>query len=264
MASPLAVPGAILQCKECGMWFKAISALNSIEQAYDQQYGEDAALSPYMHSTATHAFLRRVLKQAKPQTGSTQPMLLDIGCGTGTMLEEAQTLGYVPEGIELCHDLAAIARKKGFSVRQGNAMGLNETEKYDVVTAMDIIEHISSPLTLLRAIHQSLKPGGELVVYTPNHRGAVVILAKILATVGVDFAFRNIFGGNHVCFFDDYTLTAALRAADFQIRGMWKFPYDPRRPGMRVSLANLAIIRAVEELGRPFGAVFRMIVFARK
>jgi len=246
------------------MWFKAISSLDSIKQAYDQEYSENAALSPYMNSTATHSFLRKMLKQVTYQTGSTQPILLDIGCGTGTMLEEAQALGYTPEGIELCRGLADIAHKKGFSVHHGNAMDLNETEKYDVVTAMDIIEHIPSPLTLLRAVHQSLKPGGELVIYTPNHRGAVVILAKMLVRVGVDFAFRNIFGSNHVCFFDDCTLAAALNSAGFKVRSMWKFPYDPRRPGMRMSLANLVIIRAVEELGRPFGAVFRMIAFARK
>jgi hypothetical protein len=86
----------------------------------------------------------------------------------------------------------------------------------------------------------------------------------MLAKVGVDFAFRNVFGGNHVCFFDNSTLAAALSSAGFKVRSIWKFPYDPRRPGMRISLANLVIIRVVEELGRPFGAVFRMIAFARK
>lgn len=261
--SPIAVPGAILRCRTCGMWFKAAS-LDSIEQAYSPPYAENASLAHYMNSTMAHAFFHKVLKRVNCQTGSAHPVLLDIGCGTGTMLEEAQALGYAPEGIEICHGLADVARKKGFLIHHGNAMELDEIEKYDVVTAMDIIEHIMSPLTLLRVVNQSLKPGGELVVYTPNHRSAIVFLARALARGGVDFAFRNIFGDNHVCFFDDHTLTTALVSTGFEVRTMRKFPYDPQRPGMRISPAKLCIIRAVEELGRPFGAVFRMIAFAQK
>jgi 2-polyprenyl-3-methyl-5-hydroxy-6-metoxy-1,4-benzoquinol methylase len=263
MPDPNAIPGAILRCNACGMWFKGASS-EAIEQAYDQQYAKEAASSSYMGGAVTHTFLRSTLTKIHYRTGASRPVLLDIGCGTGSMLEEARALGYLSEGIELSHDLADIARKKGFMVREQNAMDLDDAEKYDVVTAMDIIEHLPRPLALLRAAHRSLKPGGELVVYTPNHRGAVVLLAKGLASMGVDFAFRNIFGGNHVCFFDDRTLADALKSTGFTIRRMWKFPYDPRRPGMKVSPINLAVIRTIEELGRPFGAVFRMVAFARK
>jgi 2-polyprenyl-3-methyl-5-hydroxy-6-metoxy-1,4-benzoquinol methylase len=217
-----------------------------------------------MNSPSTRSFFSAALNRVRLPNGAAPPRLLDIGCGSGTMLEEARALGYECEGIELCDHLAEVARQKGFLVHTRDAAELDVQERYDIVTAMDIIEHLPSPLDLLRAVHRSLKPGGEVVVYTPNHRGAVVVLAKLLAALGSDYAFRNIFGGNHLCFFDDRTLPAALQATGFRVRKLWRFPYDPRRPGMPVSLASLCVVRAVEELGRPFGAVFRMVAYAQK
>jgi 2-polyprenyl-6-hydroxyphenyl methylase / 3-demethylubiquinone-9 3-methyltransferase len=153
-------------------------------------------------------------------------------------------LGYEAEGIELCSELAEITRVKNFNVRSAPDMELDDPEKYDVVTAKDIIEHIPDPLALLRAAHRSLKSGLELIVYTPNHRAAVVTLAKLLAAGGLDFAFRNVFGGNHVYFLDDRTLMKSLRSTGFHVRDMWTFPYDARRPGMEVSPLYLRGLRS--------------------
>ena len=43
---------------------------------------------------------------------------------------------------------------------------------------LDVIEHVTEPLKLLATARRLLKPGGRLVVYTPNHRGAIVVLAR--------------------------------------------------------------------------------------
>jgi 2-polyprenyl-3-methyl-5-hydroxy-6-metoxy-1,4-benzoquinol methylase len=246
------------------MLYKGIISPESIENAYEGEYASTAKSETYMSSDVTRRFFRKVLKQINSERISYRPKLLDIGTGMGTLLEEAQSLGYDPEGIELCPELADIARQKGLKVHHMNAMCLNEPEKYDVITMMDIIEHIPHPVALLRVLHRNLKPGGKLVVYTPNHRGAIVILAKLMAKIGMNFAIHEIFGGNHVCFFDDHTLPAALHSVGFKMRYLWKFPYDPNRPGQKVSLVNLAIVTAVEWLGRPFGLVFRMVAYAQK
>jgi len=261
---PTSVHGAIIRCADCSMWFKAVPSQNAIEEAYGEHYsGSEEALA-YFGSPAARSFFRKVLAKIEPATNVATPKLLDIGCGPGTLLEEARSLGFDAEGLELCGPLAELARGKGFQVHQANACELQEDAKYDVITAMDIIEHVPDPVGLLKSMYRGLKSGGELVIYTPNHRGAVVVLAKALAKVGFSYPYRNIFGGNHVCFFDDRSLLRALASVGFPVRMLWKFPYDPRRPGQKVSLASLAVVRAAEELGRPFGAMFRMIAFARK
>src|SRR5207248_700328 len=102
------------------------------------------------------------------------------------------------------------ARAKGLKVRQASAENLDDVETFDVITMLDIIEHLPDPLRVLQAAHRALKPGGELVVYTPNHRAAVVGLAKTLHAMGIRSPVREIFGRNHICFFDDRSLAIAL------------------------------------------------------
>src|SRR5262249_19284230 len=108
-----------------------------------------------------------------------------------------------------------------------------------------------------------LSPNGELVVFTPNHRAAVVLLARALYGLGLKFAVREIFGSNHVGFFDDRTLSAALQRAGFVTRKLDLFPYDPSRPGQYVSPVSLAAVTVVERLGQPFGRMFRMLAYAQ-
>ncbi|MFQ5654511.1 MAG: class I SAM-dependent methyltransferase [Planctomycetota bacterium] len=258
------VPGWIVRCGGCGMWFKRVTGLDSPALAYGDEFAGAVESSAYMDGAAARGFFRRALQGIEPETGTVRPRLLDIGSGTGTLLEEAAGLGYRAEGIELSERLAERAREKGLQVRCLAGEELDATEEYDVVTMMDLIEHVTDPLELLRRAFRSLKPGGELVVYTPNHGAAVVLLARLLARARLDLAIREIFGRNHVCFFDAQTLVSALNRAEFELRRMWRFPYDPRRPGGEISLASLALVSAVEWMGRPFGRVFRMVAFARR
>jgi hypothetical protein len=86
----------------------------------------------------------------------------------------------------------------------------------------------------------------------------------MLHTVGPDFAIREIFGGNHLTFFDDRTLPFALKTAGFSIRKMHLSPYDPSRPGQPMSLLNIAAVATIEQLGRPFGRMFRMLIYSSK
>jgi 2-polyprenyl-3-methyl-5-hydroxy-6-metoxy-1,4-benzoquinol methylase len=190
--------------------------------------------------------------------------LLDIGAGEGTLLDEARQLGYDTQGIELCEPLVEKARARGLRVDRRRAEDLDARAAFDVVTMMDIIEHVPEPRRLLAAAHRALAVGGRLVVYTPNHRSGVVLLARALQVLGAPFAVREIFGGNHVCFFDDRSLPLALQRAGFSVDAVRLFPYDPSRPGGPISRVALAAVTAVEWLGRPFHRTFRMLAFATK
>ena len=211
----------------------------------------------------TRKFFRKVISGIRPPSDDGAPRLLDIGSGLGTFVEEAGRAGFSAQGLDLCEPLVRKARARGLNVECKPAEQLDTREQFDVVTMMDVIEHVPEPMRLLAAARKVLKPGGELVVYTPNHRAAVVVLAKFLRALGAGFAVREIFGGNHVCFFDDRTLPTALQNSGFSDRQIRVFSYDPTRPGQPVSPANLVAVAAVEQLGRPFGRMFRMLAYAR-
>jgi 2-polyprenyl-3-methyl-5-hydroxy-6-metoxy-1,4-benzoquinol methylase len=261
---PLGVPGAIARCLRCPMWFKVLADPSSVARAYSDAYAENDGTDDYMAGPAARAFFRRVLGQLGEVDTTARPALLDIGAGQGALLEEAAALGYDTLGVDRCEPLARRARARGLRVECKSAEELDGDARYDVVTMMDVIEHVPEPRRLLATARRLLKPMGRLVVYTPNHRGAVVVLAKALRAVGSSVAVREIFGGNHVCFFDDRSLPLALGAEGLTVDALQLFPYDPSRPGQPVSRASLAAVAAVEWIGRPFNRTFRMLALATK
>jgi 2-polyprenyl-3-methyl-5-hydroxy-6-metoxy-1,4-benzoquinol methylase len=190
--------------------------------------------------------------------------LLDVGTGKGALLEQAQALGYDAEGIDVCDPLVQEARARGLRVARSQVEDLSGRDRFDVVTMMDVIEHVPEPRRVLAAAHRLLASGGQLVVYTPNHRGAVVLLARFLHCIGIDFAMREIFGGNHVSFFDDRSLPRALNSEGFAVRALRLFPYDPSRPGGPISRVSLSAVAAVERFGALFQRTFRMLAVATK
>lgn len=260
---PGSIPGLIVRCQGCPMWFKAGFPPEAITSAYGDEYGEDVAELGYMSSDTTRAFFRRSLERVAGEGGS-RPRLLDIGSGTGALLEVAGAMGFDAEGIDLCRPNVERAAARGLRVRQGDAAALDLDGRFDVVTMMDIVEHVVDPVGLLRAVRRALVPGGRLVVYTPNHRAAVVLVARLLARAGVVHPAQEIFGRNHVCFFDDRTLALGLERAGLTLEAMKLTPYDPRRPGAPISLVNLAGVTLIERLGQPFRRTFRMLAYARR
>ncbi len=253
------IPGQIHSCRGCGFWFKILADQHRIRAAYQDNYAADEIVEKYMLSDPTRVYFRKIIAGIETKGGR----LLDIGTGLGTFVEEAGQAGYDAQGLDLCEPLVKKAQARGLKVQCKPAEELAGGDKFDVVTMLDIIEHVPQPLQLLTSAHRVLKPGGELVVYTPNHRGAVVVLAKLLNALGTGFAIGEIFGGNHVGFFDDRTLPVSLHKTGFAVRQMKLFPYDPSRPGQPVSPLSLAAVTAIEQLGKPFGRMFRMLIYAR-
>ncbi|EJM53440.1 class I SAM-dependent methyltransferase [Pseudomonas sp. GM48] len=100
--------------------------------------------------------------------------LLEIGCGTGYVLEgisrawpkiELYGSEYFEEGLE-----HARKRVPAAQFRQLDATLLDEIDRYDVVGAFDVIEHIEQDETVLRNLARAIRPGGSLVLTVPQHR----------------------------------------------------------------------------------------------
>ena len=258
------VPGLVVRCRACPMWFKVLTDPDGIPTAYPGEYGDDALAAAYLVSSAARSLFLRVLAGVQVNSFGAMPRLLDIGAAQGALLEEAARMGFAAEGVDHCEANVSAARSKGLAVTHAAAEDLSVRDTFDVITMMDIIEHLQDPLGVLRMAYRGLKPGGELVVYTPNHRAAVVVLSKVLHAAGIRYPVQEIFGRNHLVFFDDRSLPLALEKAGFEVRVQQLFPYDTARPGQVVSPVNLAVVGCAEWLGKPFNRVFRMLVYARK
>jgi len=95
--------------------------------------------------------------------------LLDIGCGGGKFLQSMQHLGWQPEGVEFNESAVQTCRDSGLKVFHGElSSAAFPDNSFDVVTARHVIEHIPTPVEFVTEIYRILKPGGLMVLMTPN------------------------------------------------------------------------------------------------
>jgi len=99
-----------------------------------------------------------------------QRRLLDVGCGNGSFLVHMRKLGWEVTGIEPDEEAISAAREKfGLEAFHGS---LEEAKfpdgHFDAITMNHVIEHVLDPIELLKECNRILRPGGTLVVVTPN------------------------------------------------------------------------------------------------
>lgn len=95
--------------------------------------------------------------------------VLDVGCGSGVLLARMKSLGWEVQGVEVDPGGVAGARARGVSVHQGQLTDAKfPNNHFDAVHSAHVIEHVYDPVALLRECFRILKPGGKLVILTPN------------------------------------------------------------------------------------------------
>jgi len=96
-----------------------------------------------------------------------QKRVLDVGCGAGNMIHHLSRYGQVL-GVDNNPKPLAIARQRGYDVRQGGAEALPvDADSFDLVALLDTLEHCQDDMTALRECQRACAPGGYLVVTTP-------------------------------------------------------------------------------------------------
>jgi SAM-dependent methyltransferase len=93
--------------------------------------------------------------------------VLDIGCGAGNMFHHLARYGPVV-GVDNNPKPLAVARRRGFDVREGTAENLpSEAETFELVTLLDTLEHCDDDIAALRECYRVLTHGGHLAVTVP-------------------------------------------------------------------------------------------------
>ena len=95
--------------------------------------------------------------------------LLDVGFGSGERLEKMRGLGWTVSGIDFDEKAVENAKARGLDVSCGTIPGIwFPPETFDVVIMNHVIEHVPDPIELLKECNRILKPGGKVVLTTPN------------------------------------------------------------------------------------------------
>ena len=110
---------------------------------------------------------------------------LDVGCGAGLLTEPLARLGARASGIDASPELIDVARwhaaAMGLDIdyRAGDVQELEG--RFDLITCMEVIEHVADPAAFVQALARRLAPGGLLVLSTPNATGWSKLLTITLA-----------------------------------------------------------------------------------
>lgn len=144
---------------------------------------------------------------------------LDFGCGLGGMLDQMSGEAAYAVGLEPNRDRASVVASKGHNV----VNGLDEIEEqsFDVVTLFHVLEHLLSPVKVLREIKRVLKPEGKVLVEVPHARDALFTIYQS------DPYKRFTFWSEHLVLHTRLSLLAVMRAAGFgapEIVGYQRYP----------------------------------------
>jgi SAM-dependent methyltransferase len=135
-------------------------------------YGIDTAHPRFQAFMAKVCARRCAFAESLAGTHPHPPSLLDVGCGGGELLAAAVARGWRAAGAEPMAEAAALARTRapGADVRTGlsGEVGFEE-QSFDVVCAFHVLEHMPDSRAFLRELARFARPGGLVVVETPNY-----------------------------------------------------------------------------------------------
>ena len=110
---------------------------------------------------------------------------LDVGCGAGLLTEPLARMGAKVTGIDAAPELIEAAKEhaagQGLEIDY-RAVAVEDVEgQFDLVTSLEVVEHVADPAAFVKALARRLAPGGLLILSTPNQTGWSKLLTITLA-----------------------------------------------------------------------------------
>ncbi len=188
------------QCKNCG-FIQASEKIDTVH-FYENLVDEEYEKTRKERSLQENQILKRIKKFKK------RGKLLDIGAGSGILIESASKQGFKAKGIEPSKWLADRGKSRGLNIIQGVLSDLSKDEKFDVITIIDVLEHVDDPIQLLFDTSERLNNDGIGVLVVPNVES---FAAKLLRWKWWHFRVA------HIGYFSKGTVSLALNSAGLKV-----------------------------------------------
>lgn len=159
--------------------------------------------------------------------------VVDIGCGGGILAESMARKGAQVSGIDLSDKALQVAElhgmDSGIQVRyekiSAEQLAAREPEQFDVVTCMEMLEHVPDPASIVSACAMLVKPGGQVFFSTLNRNPK----SYLFAIIGAEYLLRMLPRGTHdyAKFITPAELARFIRAANLELENIKGLSYNP-------------------------------------
>ena len=166
----------------------------------------------------------------------------DIGCGGGLLAEAMAKSGARVTAVDMSEKAIQVARLHmheseldiDYQLSTAESLAENKPAAFDVITCMEMLEHVPAPEAVVAAIAKMIKPGGDVFFSTINRTAK----AFALAIVGAEYVLNWVPRGTHeyAKFIRPAELDKAARDCGLQLQGLTGLSYDPLSD--RFSLGN--------------------------
>jgi len=204
----------LLECNECHFAFT--KEMPADDDFFNKRYDIPFDVNTEQDNEFKNHFLKRFADRLE-YYGKSSSKLLDIGSFAGVWLRYAKERGHQVEGIEVNPTMAKLATDK-FNIKVFNGSVWDfpaSAESFDVITMIDVLEHLWEPMIILKKCHSLLRPGGILLIKVPHYRPQL-FKQKIAQFFKISqFGIFENYG--HVNHFSPASLGRALEELDFEI-----------------------------------------------
>lgn len=199
------------RCEKCGVAFLHPFPVNPAE-IYSEDYFRRWYISYFEER---NAYLEQLFPFIEEYAGK-KGKLMDTGCGAGIFLTAAKERGWDVCGQDVSPFAVDYCRKKGFEVYDGPLPELNlPKNSFDLITMLDVIAHLKEPAAYVETCGRLLKPGGCLVIKTPNHPKFLFYIARLLSFTGKSRALLHV--PAQIFHFNENSLKAMCSAGGFKL-----------------------------------------------
>jgi 2-polyprenyl-6-hydroxyphenyl methylase/3-demethylubiquinone-9 3-methyltransferase len=160
---------------------------------------------------------------------------LDVGCGGGLLTESLARAGANVTGIDLAPTMIETARLHAidaglsieYRVEAAETLANTQTAKYDLVTCMEMLEHVPDPAETLGVLGKLVRPGGDVFISTINRN----LKSFVLAIVGAEYIANLVPRGTHEYerLLKPSEIARFARAAGLELLDIAGLRYDPIR-----------------------------------
>jgi 2-polyprenyl-6-hydroxyphenyl methylase/3-demethylubiquinone-9 3-methyltransferase len=159
--------------------------------------------------------------------------VLDVGCGGGILAEAIAKKGANVKGIDLSEKALKVAElhslesevQVSYELIAAEALAAREAGQYDVVTCMEMLEHVPDPSAIVQACATLVKPGGRLFFSTLNRNPK----SYLFAIIGAEYMLRLLPRGTHdyAKFIKPAELSQFARNANLEVQALKGMTYNP-------------------------------------